>query len=101
MTKQKHWYYCWDAETSRSGEMICCSCGKEIKHGMYRYYECTKRDAFISQHKSCAEKTGEAGVFSKMIQKREAEERRHVEFVAACKEFAEKWEMESAEDFVL
>lgn len=101
MEKQKYWYYCWDAEKWRAGEMVCCSCGKEITSGMYRYYECTKRDAYISQHQSCAEKTGAVGGFQKMIREHNAQESRHAEFIAACKEFAEKWGMHSADDFVL
>lgn len=50
MGKSKHWVYA-EANGCTVGLMKCCSCGKKITEGEFRYYE--TEEAYVCQCKKC------------------------------------------------
>lgn len=49
----KHWDYSDDATTHSCGLMKCCSCGKDITEGPFRWRETDA--AYVTQHRTCSE----------------------------------------------
>lgn len=50
MGKRKYWVYA-EANSCTVGLMKCCSCGKKIAEGEFRYYE--TEEAYVCQCKTC------------------------------------------------
>ena len=50
MGKRRHWVYA-EANGCTVGLMRCCSCGKKITSGEFRYYE--TEEAYVCQCKKC------------------------------------------------
>lgn len=50
MGKRKHWVYA-EANGCTVGLMRCCSCGKKITEGEFRYYDAG--EAYVCQCKAC------------------------------------------------
>ena len=50
MGKRKHWVYA-EANGCTVGLMKCCSCGKKITEGEFRYHE--TEEAYVCQCKKC------------------------------------------------
>lgn len=50
MGKRKYWVYA-EANSCTVGLMKCCSCGKKITEGEFRYYE--TEEAYVCQCKTC------------------------------------------------
>lgn len=96
MSRKRRWkdYQYTNSQHMRTGLMRCCVCGKHIE-GDYRYYE-TVNDIKL-YHRECCPMDPQWSIqdAAKM-----ARERRYQEYVQACKEFYQKWEVTDFTDVI-
>jgi hypothetical protein len=84
-----HFRYC------RVGKMRCCSCGKKITEGQYRYHE--TENAYVPCHRACCPNDPQWNVLDQAD--KDAAIRRQ-EFEIAVLAFYDKWGPMDDDDFM-
>lgn len=91
----KKWDRYTNARQSQTGRMICCTCGKPITEGPYRYRE--TEHAFVNQHRHCAPPDDPAWAEIEAEQKARAERER--EFASDVAALRKKWPGRCFDDY--
>lgn len=91
---KRHYNYA-SAPQYQVGKMRCCSCGKKITEGQYRYHETA--DAYVPCHRSCCPTDLK---WAEMDALEVENQRRRKEFEADVLAFFDKWGYLDDEDFI-
>lgn len=90
----RHYQYV-DVRYCQVGKMRCCSCGKKITEGQYRYHE--TENAYVPCHRSCCQKDPHWAVLDEA---EEASKAKRKQFEADVLAFYDKWGHLDEDDFM-
>jgi hypothetical protein len=75
--------------------MVCCSCGKPIEAGEYRWRE--KADAYVTQHRACSP---DAPEWRSLDANRKAQSGHNERLLAAAVAFRARWSVDDLDDLI-